>query len=81
MASCSVVVARENMIATTADVTAALKDNACMIELMPRRAAASPNPLSLHDLDKGKHDCSVMYDTHYAKIEQKKAMAQAGGKK
>lgn len=81
MSTCTVQVVRANTLASAQDVALALKDNPCMIEMMPRWVKKTNKPLSQYDLIEGKASCQAAWETHYAKIEQEKAMAFAGGKK
>lgn len=67
--------------ATAEAVTDALKDNACMTDLMPRRYAEFQRPLTYGDLRQGQRDCTAVYEAHYNKIAQEKAMAALGAKK
>lgn len=82
--SCSHTEWRKIQVATAAEVTEALRGNACMTDLMPRRAKDPGKeglPLTLGDLDLGQKDCDSAHKKWQAIAEQERAIAALRGSK
>ena len=74
MVSCTTTEIKEAQVASPAEITAALKGNPCMIELMPRWVVNSKKPLRRGDLVKGAEMCAATWGDHALIQQQEQAM-------
>ena len=71
-----------DQVSTGAEIEAAVQDNACMINLMPRRQALDKKgaPLTNRDLVRGKIDCHEHWVAVGQLAEQKETLKRLGAK-
>lgn len=74
--SCTRETMRRDADATAEEIKAALNNDRCMIDLMPRRQADFNRPLTVRDLMKGNTDCRE-FEENQRKIAGQKAAMEA----
>lgn len=75
--SVGVTAKRNTESATAEQITAALKGNACLIDLVPRRQAGKGRPITVGELKMAKYDCERFLTEQQLINEQKAAMEAA----
>lgn len=75
MTACVKDQAHRDSAASVTEIQAALKNDACMINLMPRRQVEFQRPLTNRDLQIGKSDCDTAVIAWKQLADQKAVMA------